>query len=183
MVPMDRARQDWVYEHAETGRPCHPGDRIRPRGVTARLAVCTLAGSRRHFRKVIPLFRRAEPHCKQIESNGPAGQIADTAENRRRSPVGNSRTGGHKLSAIGLPRNGARPALLLWRAALRAGFHAEGLQRASIGRSAHPIPCPPCAPPSNLAACAGRHRLPDGKVRWQRKFAFPARRMRRGLRF
>jgi hypothetical protein len=26
MVPMDRARQDWFYEHAETGRPGRPND-------------------------------------------------------------------------------------------------------------------------------------------------------------
>ena len=37
--------------------------------------------------------------------------------------------------------------------------------------------------PSSLAVCWDSQVLPDGKVRWQKKFAFPARRMRRGLRF
>jgi hypothetical protein len=186
MVPMDRARQDWVYEHAETGRPCHPIDRARSRGDMVDLVVCTIEGSRWHFRKAIPLFRRAGPPCKPIEPNGRAGQITNTLENRQRSLVGNSGTGGHSLSAIGLPQKRARPALPLWFAVPWAGRHAETVRRAFIRLSAHPFPCRQCAPPSNLAACTGRPprwATPDGKVRWQRKFAFPARRMRRGLRF
>jgi len=47
-------------------------------------------------------------------------------------------------------------------------------------------PSPPCrrlASPSGLAARTGCLELPEGKVRWQKKFVSPARRMRRGLRF
>ncbi len=45
------------------------------------------------------------------------------------------------------------------------------------------IPLPIVRVPSDLAECTGSRELPNGKVRWQKKFAFPARRMRRGLRF
>ena len=45
------------------------------------------------------------------------------------------------------------------------------------------IPMPIVRAPLDLAECTDSHRLPDGKVRWQKKFAFQARRMRRGLRF
>jgi hypothetical protein len=45
------------------------------------------------------------------------------------------------------------------------------------------IPSPIERAPSNLAAGTDSNKLPDGKVRWQKKFAFQARRMRRGWRF
>ena len=45
----------------------------------------------------------------------------------------------------------------------------------------HSCLCP--APLSAHAADPGNLSLPGGKVRWQKRFVFPARRMRRGLRF
>jgi hypothetical protein len=44
LVPMDRARQDWVYEHAETGHPLRSNDRNRSPEHAARLAASTLQG-------------------------------------------------------------------------------------------------------------------------------------------
>jgi hypothetical protein len=191
MVPMDRARWDWVYEHAETGRPCRPSDRNRPPGVAGsypgdekfkslglpiRLLVRTLKGLRWHFRKSVPLFRRAEPPCEQTGSNGPAG-LAAGACLRHRLHVGDSRTDGQNRSAFGSLQPGAGAASLFWAA------RAEGISQTSIRFSAHSDPCRKCAPLSNRAECT-RGVLPqDGKARWQRKFAFRARRMKRGLQF
>jgi hypothetical protein len=42
LVPMDRAWQDWDYEHAETGWPLRSNDRNRAPEHAARLAACTL---------------------------------------------------------------------------------------------------------------------------------------------
>jgi hypothetical protein len=160
MVPMDRARQDWVYEYAETGRP---------------FAARTLQGARGQFGRQIPRFPGAELPCNCRWSNGPAGYFHFAG------------IGGHKLSAIGSPQTAARSARFLRRphgfAALGESLHIEAQTRAPSWLSAHTFLCRPCAFLSDLAACTGSSELPDGKVRWQKKFAFPARRMRRGLRF
>ncbi len=160
MVPMDRARQDWVHEYAETGRS---------------FAARTLQGARGQFGRQIPRFPGAKPPCNCRRSNGPAGYFHFAG------------TGGHKLSAIGSPQTAARSARFLrrphWFAALGKSLHMEAQTRAPSRLSVHPFLCRLCAPPSDLAASTGSLELPDGKVRWQRKFVFPARRMRRGWRF
>ena len=154
---MDRARQDWVYEYAETGRP---------------LAARSLHGSRSGVGESDSSIAGAGTRCKSRRSNGPAGK---------------SGPDGHKLSVIGSPQPAARSACFHrhphWFAALREGPRDRG-HSSSISPVIRPsIPLPIVRVPSDLAACTDSHRLPDGKVRWQRKFVFPARRMRRGLRF
>ena len=164
---MDRAWQDWDYEHAETGWPLGSNDRSRSPGHAARLAACTRQGP---------------------------GKPSKTGE-RRSTRVGLPRVrlrsnvshGRPKHSATGYPRrcpqSAARSVFLARLAAREAGSCADAVPRSPYRLSAHPIPCRLRARPSNLAACTGCFRLPDGKVRWQRKFVSPARRMRRGLRF
>ncbi len=80
MVTMDRARQDWVYEYAETG---------------STVAARSLHGSRGKFGREIPVFAGARILCKSRRSNGPAGK---------------SGPDGHKLSVIGSPQPAARSA-------------------------------------------------------------------------
>jgi hypothetical protein len=52
MVPMDRARQDWDYEHAETGWPLRFNDRNRSLEHAARLAACTRHGPRKPSKSI-----------------------------------------------------------------------------------------------------------------------------------
>ena len=99
---------------------------------------------------------------------------------------------GHKLSAIGLPYRTAcsysvfcssRPSPRF--AALR-GRPQRGNRHTSDSRvipSAHPLPFRLRASPSDLAAGPGRQTPLGGKVRWQKRFVSPARRMKRGLQF
>ena len=46
-----------------------------------------------------------------------------------------------------------------------------------------PVSTRPHASPPHLAACPSRRNPLGGKARWQKRFVFPARRMRRGLQF
>ena len=59
-------------------------------------------------------------------------------------------------------------------------WHAGDLQ---VIPSAHPLPFRTRAFPSLLAAVPSRLMPLDGKVRWQKRFASPARRMKRGWQF
>ena len=173
MVPMDRARQEWDYEHAETGWPLRSNDRNRSPEHAARLAACTLRAP-----------------CKQGKSIG-TGECRSTHLGFpcvRRRP--NGVFAGHrrpKHSATGYPQrypqSAARSVFMRRLAAGKAASPAKDVLRSPSRLSAHPLSCHLRACPSNLAACTGCFWLPDGKVRWQRKFVFPARRMRRGWRF
>ena len=167
MVRMDRARQDWVYEHAETGWPLRSNDRNRSPEHAARLAACTLQGP-----------------GKPIGTSERRSTRMGLPRVRLRSNVSHGRP---RHSATGYPQRYPQPAarsVFLPRLAAReAGSCAQAVPRSPYRLSAHPIPCRLRACPSNLAACTGCYWLPDGKVRWQRKFVSPARRMRRGLRF
>ncbi len=141
MVPMDRARQDWVYEYAETGRP---------------LAARLLQGTRGEFGGQIPLFAGARTLCKSRWSNGPAGR---------------SGPDGHKLSVIGLPQPAARSACFHrhphWFAALGKDLETEAISRASPRLSVHPFLRRSCAPHPTLprvpAAIGCRTERYDGK--------------------
>ena len=157
LVPMDRARQDWVYENAETARL---------------LAARSLQGLRGQFGNSVPQLPGARTSCNRRWSNGPAGpQIG---------------FGGHKISAFGSPQAIVRSACFIstsLRIAAKAGFRTEADTIVLPRCSAHALLCRLSAFPSDLAVCTGCLEPPDRKVRWQKKFAFPARRMRRGLRF
>jgi hypothetical protein len=113
MVPMDRARQDWVYEYAETGRP---------------LAARSLQGSRGEFGRQIPWFACARILCNSRWSNGPAGK---------------SGPDGHKLSVIGSPQPAARSACFHrhphWFAACWEDLETEAIPWASPGLSVYPF--------------------------------------------
>ena len=65
----------------------------------------------------------------------------------------------------------------------RQAAQAEAVAQEFFSFSARPLPRRVCASPSSLAVGTGRYALPDGKVRWQKRFVFPARHMRHGLRF
>jgi hypothetical protein len=120
MVPMDRARQDWVYEYAETG---------------STLAARSLQATRGEFGRQIPLFAGARTFCKSRGSNGPAGW---------------SGPDGHKLSVIGLPQPAARSACFHrhphWFAALGKDLQTEAIPGTSPRLSVHPFLCRSCAP-------------------------------------
>ena len=68
----------------------------------------------------------------------------------------------------------------LGQADRRLSVHAGYAQ---VIPSAHPPPPRPHASPSILAAGPSRRSPLGGKARWQKRFVFPARRMRRGLQF
>ncbi len=164
MVPMDRARQDWDYEHAETGWPLRSNDRNRSPEHAARLAACTRQGPRKP--------------SKPMETGERRSTEVELPCERLRSSISHGRP---KHSATGYPQSAARSVFMPRLAAHKAGSRTEAVHRYRL--SAHPLPCRLRARPSNLAACTGCPRLPDGKVRWQRKFVSQARRMRRGWRF
>jgi hypothetical protein len=141
MVPMDRARQDWVYEHAETEGPLHSNDRNRSPEHAARLAACTLQ---------VP--------CKPSKSIG-TGERRSTHVGlpcvRLRPDGVFAGPGRPKHSATGYPQSAARSVLLPRFAACEAGSCAEAVLRSPYRLSAHPLPCRLRACPSNLAACTG----------------------------
>ena len=56
-------------------------------------------------------------------------------------------------------------------------------RHAQVIPSAHSRPSRPHASPPHLAAGPSRRNPLGGKARWQKRFVFPARRMRRGLQF
>jgi hypothetical protein len=138
---MDRARQDWVYEYAETG---------------STLAARTLQGSRSTLGNRIPLFAGARTLCKSRWSNGPAGKPGPD---------------GHKLSVIGSPQPAARSACFCrhphWFAAYGKGLKTEAAPRASPRLSVHPFLRRSCAPHPTLprvpAAIGCRTERYDGK--------------------
>jgi hypothetical protein len=141
MVPMDRARQDWVYEYAETGRP---------------LAARSLQRSCGEFGRQIPWFACARILCNSCWSNGPAGK---------------SGPDGHKLSVIGSPQPAARSACFHrhphWFAALGKDLQTEAIPRASPRLSVHPFLRRSCAPHRTLprvpSAMSCRTERYDGK--------------------
>jgi hypothetical protein len=156
------ARSGWiapgrtrVHEHAETGKP---------------LAEDRLHGGLEEPRAVKLCFFSPVRPCTRLRWNGP-GMV------------------GHKLSAIGLPQHSTRLACSIehppWFAAPR-GRQPRGSQPIKVSRvvlPAHSFPFRFCASPSVPAAVTDSQGLSDGKVRWQKRFVSPARRMRRGLQF
>jgi hypothetical protein len=161
-----------VHEHAETGKPLHPSDNDRSPGCAAPWVVCTL----HQARGSAGAFQLCSDH----------GARSGTRQ-RWNGPAGHSGKVGHKLSAIGLPQDRVRSVVLhLARFAAPRGAsppecRCSGHQR--FFTSAHPLPFRFGASPSHLAPVPGRQAPPDGKVRWQKRFASPARRMKRGLQF
>ena len=175
-----------VHEHAETGKPLFPSENDRSPRCADPCAAYTL-----HQARGSPgAFRLRSDHGTRSGTrqrwNGPAGHSGKVPPQRRR-PVAGGPGIGHKLSAIGLPQDRVRSAGLHHarfaapRGASPPGCRCSGHQR--FFTSAHPLPFRSGASPSHLAAVPGRQAPPGGKVRWQKRFAFPARRMKRGLRF
>jgi hypothetical protein len=155
-----------VYEHAETGGPLRSNDRNRSPEHAARLAACTRQGP-------------GKPSNSIGTSECCSTHVGLHSVRPRPNGVFSSQ-GRPKHSATRYPQPAVRSVFLPRLAAREAGSCAPA---ALQWLSAHPISCRLRACPSNLAACTGCLRLPDGKVRWQRKFVSPARRMRRGLQF
>ena len=158
-------------EHAETGIPL-----ARRRNGT-RWEVG--AGLHVHY---------AVPPSSRPRSNGPAhadhlvgmGMVVLSRDNY---------LGGHKISVFGSPfssisRNYQPPefAAPWWTRQPRILLPANCAQ---VIPSAHSRPPRPHASPPHLAECPSSppRRTLGGKARWQKRFVFPARRMRRGLQF
>jgi hypothetical protein len=145
MVPMDRAWQDWVYEHAEMGRPALPSSpQLRKQLPRVRVpyAARKLHESRGHRGKRIPRFSLTEFLHSCRRSNGPAGSVFGKA--------------GHTLSANGSPQPAARsrcfPATSPWFAT----FGATVIAPAPLWSFARSTSCLVSAFPLSLAVRAGR---------------------------
>ncbi len=157
---MDRARQDWVHEYAETRMPDSP----EPQPANSLHGTGTMVWAQKLH------SRAAVRPCTRRRWNGPAEFLGRSGRSR---------------SAIGSPQYSTRSACSFQ---FLPRFHAprgreprsKAVPFAFPRSSAPPIPFLPCSSPSLLAAGTGCHRLPDGKVRWQKRFVSPARRMRRG---
>ena len=151
-----QARQDWVHEQAETGKL---------------LAICKPHGTRGSRRAFLPGPGHASAVRKRQQWNGPTEDIG---------PVG------HKLSAKRSPHRTARPPGRSPRQSTPLDWQPRSVRPSSAAQVMSVAPLRPFrirASPSNLAVCPSRFEPLGGKVRWPRKFAFRARRMRRGLRF
>ena len=167
------ARSMWIRrraglvqnEHAETGKPGHRSDRFRSRG-------------------------RSAPLVPDQRDNGPAHVDLPVGMGmvvlRRQEVSVSDQTGGHKLSASGLPQrntcmagqpNGFATGWCRRPRSIRIASHAQVIPQAC---SHPPRPRPS---PHHLADCPSRRSPLGGKARWQKRFVFPARRMKRGLQF
>jgi hypothetical protein len=142
---MDRAWQDWVYEHAETGRPALPSSpQLRkelPR-VRVPYAARKLHESRGHHGKRIPRFSRTEVLRSCHRPNGPAGSFSGQA--------------GHRFSANGSPQPAARSACFPATPPWFAASGAKVIAPAPFRSSAHTTSCLVSALPLSLAVRAGR---------------------------
>lgn len=172
-----RARQDWVHEHAETGKPFtaeKQHDARREDGAD-RLRFQSALGTCNRQRHNGP------PHVDRLVGVGMA------PSERRRGVAGSTGRSGHKLSAIGSPfynaRSAGRPLRISALGCGRPQKSSSQTGETLVIHAAHSQTPLPHASPSVLAACPSRRKPLGGKVRWQRKFAYPARHMRHGLRF
>jgi hypothetical protein len=155
-----RAGIGFQNEHAETGKPDASSDEDESRG--------------------------------DLASNGPAHDNHLVGMGLvmywRERVAGDSRWGGHKLSASGSPHRNTRiTGMPLGMATARRVRRSRPFRFASHGSvipqsQSHP-PSRPRASLPHLADCPSRRMPLGGKARWQKRFVFPARRMRRGLRF
>jgi len=128
LVRMDRARQDWVHEYAETGKPPYANDGdlspsrqgaeiascgIRKPGTPAWLVADRLDGTRRRFRQQTPDSDRADSPCTRWCWSSPAGK----------SGMVSAQMAGHTHSAIGSLQHSTRSACSFgnspWFATLR----------------------------------------------------------------
>ncbi len=151
-----RARQDWVHEHAETGKPFTADQQHGARGDDE---------PDRLF------FQIALWTCNRQRRNGPAHVdhlvgVGLAPSERRKGVAGSAGQGGHKLSAIGSPFQNARSARQPLRfSALECGGPRQCSSRASdtlVIHAAHSQPprlarvsIRPCRMPQ-LAKAAGR---------------------------
>ena len=192
----DRARQDWVHEHAETGKPVTPGNRLLPGGPVPP-ATHELHRARGRQGQFSSPFNCAVRLCSRRRVNGlaPFHPLVDQGmvPSQRRTPVaGGPGAIGHQISASGFANWTARSA---GTDSGTPGFAtasrvtpplAWGPRRANLSPvipTAHPLPFRTHASPLDLAAGPGCRPAPGGKVRWQKRFAFPPRRMKHGWQF
>ena len=156
---------------------------------TSGVAGFEAAGDAREFR----FLKRglASAYTSPVSINGPAHVYhlvgMGLVELLRRKVAGVNLQGGHKLSVFRSPfRNVCRTWKPVEFAAPRWGRRPQVVgpaKHASVISSAHSHPPRPLASPPHLAAGPSRRSPLGGKVRWQKRFVFPARRMRRGLQF
>jgi hypothetical protein len=142
-----RARQDWVHEHAETGKPLAAYKLHGTRGPQP--TICAGWGAKRKsIGPSMPRSVRAARPCTRQGWNGPA------AGNRLVA----SGLVGHKLSAIGSLHHSACSACSSSHPSQFAAFRgwpARGYRHTSDSQvipSAHPPPVRSTATPSRLAA-------------------------------
>jgi hypothetical protein len=159
-------------EHAEKEWARNPGDEDSPHGCVAWLKALPCRDSREQVGSQIPLFAGAESYAECRAPKGATGTAGEC---------------GHKLSANGLEQPTCLEACWSfsspWFAAVRVVRRMHIAVPELPGFIRHPLPCRDFAFPSSHSMGSGCQAPPDGKVRWQKRFVFPARRMRRGWRF
>lgn len=156
-----------LYEHAETGKPAQRVDLVRS-----------------HLELVPPAARRAQRARPGRGNKTLQCAAVRCASWRSNGPTGFAGQGGHKLSAVGLPlRKASHKGLPTWPA-LHVAARRLATPRTSLSTVIHlPRPASFRSDSCLLAASPGRICSPGGKVRWQKRFAFPPRRMKRGWQF
>jgi hypothetical protein len=173
-VDQRRAGIGFQNEHAETGKPDTSSDEDESRGDLA-------SNGPAHVDHLVGMGLVHHPSDKDQLPGAPD-------IHSRRIFAGDSRWGGHKLSASGSPQRNARiagkpigvpPAWQVWRSRLIWFASSASV----IPQAQSHLPPRPRASPHHLADCPSRRSPLGGKARWQKRFVFPARRMRRGLRF
>ncbi len=144
---------------------------------------CT--GRARASEKVFPQLHSALRRCRRQRWNGPAGfRLGSTPATKivagARWLATNSLHLGYRIVQLvrqelrhGSPPFGAGPGAAVGAPAI----HGSSLSHILLPfRSTRTFP-------SNLAAGPGRQTPPGGKVRWQKRFAFPVRRTKRDWQF
>ena len=160
------------HEHAETRSALKPCDEDRSHRRALRFTALSRQGPRERLGSKLLLFAGTEPRQRHREPNGPSARSGM----RGHKPSAN---GSHRPTACSACPSGHSP----WFTIFGPGRRKDSVRPSLSGFSAHPFPCRVFAFPSRLAVCSVCPVQPDGKVRWQKRFVFPARRMRRGLRF
>ncbi len=137
-------------------------------------------------------FLSISPAWSRWIAPGRIGFMSTQRRENRRLASCTDRVAAPEWVDTNFPRSDRRNQQRVRLVVLSIRFGSPPLRRAARRRpllkrlsddSPDPYPAVFSASPSILAAGSGRHKPPDGKVRWQKRFAFPARRMRRGLRF
>ena len=120
-------------------------------------------------------------HVDRLVGMGFGCPVATKGRRRTTSVATNSLQSDHCFATFAGLESLSRFAAPRWRKASSGCQMPQATRRSSLPHI--PFLARLHASPSHLAACPSRRTPLGGKVRWQKKFVFPARRMRRGLQF